>query len=238
MGLNFSPKIVTDGLILYLDAGNTKSYSGSGTTWTDLSRFNLNGTLTNGPTFSTTNGGSIVFDGTNDFVNITTVPPLNNVSQFSYSSFLKFNSRSPNGNAFFSYGQSLVYTTDILFAWDLASNKLFFQVNNGSDGTAYYPFSPGPWINLCVVYNGNLTGNINRLKVYINSIQVTLDFNTYTVPATTANPSSVKCYIGEYVGSPQWSLNGSIVTTSLYNRALSDTEISQNYNTLKGRFGL
>ncbi len=60
--------VVTSGLQLYLDAGNASSYSGSGTTWTDLSVNSRNGTLTNGPTYSATNGGSIVFDGTNDFV--------------------------------------------------------------------------------------------------------------------------------------------------------------------------
>jgi hypothetical protein len=60
--------IVTNGLALYLDAGNASSYPGSGTNWTDLSSNGRNGTLTNGPTYSATNGGSIVFDGTNDFV--------------------------------------------------------------------------------------------------------------------------------------------------------------------------
>ena len=70
MSLFHSPRIVTDGLVLCLDAGNTKSYPGSGTTWTDLSGRRNNGTLTNGPTFDSANGGSIVFDGTNDTVSI------------------------------------------------------------------------------------------------------------------------------------------------------------------------
>ena len=68
MAFNYSPKIVTDGLVLYLDAANTKSYPGTGTVWTDISRTNNNGTLTNGPTYTSTFGGSIVFDGTNDSV--------------------------------------------------------------------------------------------------------------------------------------------------------------------------
>jgi len=63
--------VVTTGLQLYLDAGNASSYPGSGTTWTDLTVNGRNGTLTNGPTYSGTNGGSIVFDGTNDFVQCT-----------------------------------------------------------------------------------------------------------------------------------------------------------------------
>jgi hypothetical protein len=63
MAFNYSPKIIQDGLVLYLDAANTKSYPTTGTTWTDLSRSGNNGTLINGPTFNSGNGGSIVFDG-------------------------------------------------------------------------------------------------------------------------------------------------------------------------------
>ena len=70
MAFIHSPKIITDGLVLALDAGNTKSYPGSGTVWTDLSGNNNTGTLTNGPTFNAANGGSIVFDGTNDYVTL------------------------------------------------------------------------------------------------------------------------------------------------------------------------
>ena len=67
MAFNYSPKIVTDGLVFAVDAANKKSYPGSGTTWTDLAGSN-DGTLTNGPTFDSGDGGSIVFDGTDDYV--------------------------------------------------------------------------------------------------------------------------------------------------------------------------
>ena len=71
MGLSHSPSLVLSGLTLCLDAANTKSYVGSGTTWTDLSGNSNTGTLTNGPTYSSANGGSIVFDGTNDYATIS-----------------------------------------------------------------------------------------------------------------------------------------------------------------------
>ena len=76
MATYYSPKIVTNGLVLCLDAGNTKSYSGSGTTWTDLSESATNGTLTNGPTFNSDNKGSIVFDGIDDYIagSLTSAP--------------------------------------------------------------------------------------------------------------------------------------------------------------------
>ena len=68
MALAHSPRIVTDGLVLALDAGNAKSYPGSGTAWTDLSGNSNNGTLTNGSTYSSVDGGAIVFDGSDDYV--------------------------------------------------------------------------------------------------------------------------------------------------------------------------
>jgi len=71
MGIARGPKIVTSGLVLALDAADKLSYRGSGTTWRDLSGNNNTGTLTNGPTFNAGNLGSIVFDGTNDYVNIS-----------------------------------------------------------------------------------------------------------------------------------------------------------------------
>ena len=70
MSFNYSPKIVTDGLVLYLDAANTRSYPGTGTTWTDLSRSSLPTPLYNGPTFNSTNGGSIIFDGIDDYAEV------------------------------------------------------------------------------------------------------------------------------------------------------------------------
>ena len=76
MGLSHSPKIVTNGLVLALDAANNKSYPGSGTTWSDLSNTGKNLTLTNGPTFSAANLGSIVFDGTNDYIDVPINPSL------------------------------------------------------------------------------------------------------------------------------------------------------------------
>jgi hypothetical protein len=82
---HYSPKIVTDGLVLYLDAANTRSYPGTGTTWSDLSRGGNNGSLINGPTFNSANGGSIVFDGSNDYVDCGNIDDIKNASQVSIS---------------------------------------------------------------------------------------------------------------------------------------------------------
>lgn len=71
MAFSFSPKIVTDGLVLYYDAANPSSYPGSGNVIYDLSRNRNNGTLINSPSYDTTNGGSLIFDGTNDYIQFT-----------------------------------------------------------------------------------------------------------------------------------------------------------------------
>ena len=229
-------RIVTNGLVLALDAADKNSYPGSGTTWNDLSGNSNTGTLTNGPTYNSANGGSIVFDGTNDFVSIPApTSVLSNVSQFSYSAFVQFDTKSL-GNAFFSYAQSGVFTTDILFGWELSTSTLIFQVNNGADGSGTYSYNTfNTWFNISAVYNGSLSGNDNRLKAYINGNEVTLTFD-YTVPATTASPGSPLCRVGTYATS--YALKGRIANTLLYNRALSATEIFQNYNAQKSRFNL
>ena len=71
--------IVTDGLILHLDAADSNSYGGSGNTWYDISGNGYNGILTNGPTYSTNNGGCLIFDGTNDYIKLTSTPLWQNI---------------------------------------------------------------------------------------------------------------------------------------------------------------
>jgi len=232
-------KIINSGLVLALDAADRNSYPGSGTTWSDVSGNGNNGTLTNGPTFS---NNSIVFDGTNDFIDINPTLSLNNVSQFSYSSFVNFTS-SPagsSGNTFFSYGVSGTFTNDILFGWFKSTNELFFQINNGADGSGNVLYSrPGQWTNIFVAYNGSLSTNAEKLKVYINSVQATLSFSTYTVPSVTASPTNPKSYIGAYIGFVGgWYLMGNVANTQIYDRALSAQEVIQNYNAQKSRFNL
>jgi hypothetical protein len=238
---NYTGGIVTNGLVLNLDAAKTDSYPGTGTTWRDLSGRGNNGTLTNGPTFSGIGKqASIVFDGVNDYVNLPSTVPLNNVSQFSYSAFVRFTgSAGASGNAFFSYGTFLGFSNDILFAWNKSPSQLFFQINSGSDGNAEYSYTPtNTWVNVSVVYNGTLSTNSDKLKVYVNGINVPLSF-TYTVPSTTFTYINPSCFIGSYTGFPStWFFTGNIANTLIYNRALSAQEALQNFNALRGRYGI
>jgi hypothetical protein len=98
MSVAGGPDLIQDGLVLCLDAANTKSYPGSGTSWVDLSGNGNNGTLTNGPTFSSTNGGNIFFDGTNDYVRVSSTSIIPGSSSFTFNIWLNY---SISGGAIF-----------------------------------------------------------------------------------------------------------------------------------------
>jgi archaellum component FlaF (FlaF/FlaG flagellin family) len=238
--IDSNQKIVSNGLIFNFDAAQRRSYPTTGTTWTDLSGNGRNGTLTNGVTFNSGNGGRLVFDGTNDYIALPINLPLSNISEFTYSSFLNFTTSVYAIGTFFSFGLLTQAPNDILFAWVKSSSQLLFQVNNGLDGSALYNYTPtSNWINLCVVYNGSLSSNADKLKVYINSVQITLNFSTYVVPSTTATIVNGNTSIARYESFPVDNyFLGTIGNVSLYNRALTDAEVGQNFNAIKSRFGL
>jgi hypothetical protein len=238
MAFNYSPKIVTDGLVLYLDAANTRSYPGSGTTWTDLSRSSTTGVLTNGPTFNSANGGSIVFDGADDYIdNITQSISIQDNTPFSIDVIFKTTSTGTaqligNWNTLVTPGWRL----------SIASGQIsFFLISaNGRAGRAVLSttatYNNGILYHLCGTYSGN--GNVNGISLYVNSISVTTSTVLNTSPGTLTNSKIT-------LGASQLSttnvanyLNGNIYQTKLYNRALSAQEILQNYNATKTRFGL
>ena len=128
MAFNYSPKIVTDGLVLYMDAANSKSYVSGSTTWNDISRSGNNGTLINGPTFNSSNGGSIVFDGTNDYVNLSDSDNWFYTGNFTIEFWYYFNS-VPDSLGQFFYNQR-VNGDNYFFIF--ACSKQFIKENNGS----------------------------------------------------------------------------------------------------------
>jgi hypothetical protein len=226
MGIAYNPRTITDGLVLCLDAANTKSYPGSGTTWTDLSGNGNNGTLTNGPTYSSANGGSIVFDGTNDVVNSTTSIIDRAVPQeITVSCWIKPSRTS---------GQYSVFCTN---RSDNASiyNWIFYQhTTDGAisfHGSPQYKSSYVPTTNVWI----NVTNTVTASRVstlYVNGV------STYTVTGYAyGNGTPSRLGIGADPGG-QEPFQGNIAQVSIYNRALSAAEVRQNYNALKSRFGL
>ena len=213
----YGPKIVTSGLVLCLDAANKRSYPGTGTTWTDLSGNSNTGTLTNGPTFSAGNMGSIVFDGTNDYVNISSLITGN--QSFSWGAWINptatgtpvlFGNVS-NGLAMISY-------------WDSANNKVRVGTYGNDILTSGTAIPPSTWGYTCWTWNGT------TLTSYTNGIA------DGTAAGFSFNISNLYTTIGNSVNSQYFT--GRIAQTLVYNRALSESEILKNYNATAVRFGM
>ena len=213
-----SPGIVTDGLVLWLDASNKPSYPGSGTTWTDLSGNNNNGTLTNGPTYSSSNGGSIFFDGWNDYVNFP-YTLLSGTGNFTVSIWLKSFAGTFAGTLFGNYpagNLQIFYGTYAIGMW--LNNSTLYLTNSSEFTTNFTQIVA-------------LRKNTNETEFYINGLL-----------AKTGSSSSTIGSVNDFrmgtntVGSEQFAGNISLV--SAYNRALSAGEVLQNFNAQKARFGL
>ena len=222
MSVQSGPNGIESGLVLCLDAANRKSYSGSGNTWNDLSGSGFNGTLTNGPTFGSADGGSIVFDGTNDIVTTTYV----STNTYTFSAWFKTNVVSSGFRNIISIptpNYSLVLLDD-------DTSNLGFWTNDALSGSALSTptISTNTWYNVVFVREGNsITGGY---KAYLNGILYG-NANTGTW-STTASLS-----VGGRTDVSQ-PLNGNISQVLIYNRALSALEVSQNFNALRGRYGI
>jgi uncharacterized delta-60 repeat protein len=217
MGINYNPSIVLNGLVLALDAGNTKSYIGSGTTWTDLILNRNSGTLTNGPTYNNTSGGSIVFDGTNDNVSIGT-------NGFSFGSFAgtlsawaKTRDRTSTGTIV-SYGSSVSNQARFL---GVGQSNFYFSGYGSSISAS--GISTDTWFNLVGVYDGT------NASMYVNGALV----SGPTARSWTTVPSNAG--IGKNVNNSEY-WKGDVAQVQIYNRALSAAEIQQNYNAFKSRY--
>jgi len=231
--LSGGPNIVVDGLILYLDAGNIKSYISGSTTWNDISRLGNNGTLVNGPTFNSGNGGSIVFDGVDDYINVPKQSAFINANQFTLAAWMK---RRISTSKVICY-QGADVSNDVAFElWN--DGNVYFEVGNASNSYGYTTNTSTDWQYLTMVFDGTLTGNSNRLKGYINGNLLSLLYSGGNIPSTSSLSNSIFS-IGnsQGLGSSNFS-DGNISFVQIYNRALTAQEILQNFNATKGRFQL
>ena len=232
MATNYNPRIVTDGLVLALDAGNTKSYPGSGTTWTDLSGRGNNGTLTNGPTYSSSNGGSIVFDGVNDFIDCGSAASVKN-SNLTYEVWINF-SASQSQKTFMGIHNDATGGCNIGIH-DSYPNRIKFHTNsigansgNGVLGTN--ALNDGKWYQVVGTYDSS---GSRTMRLYVNGIlDVTL------LGPTAPNYPNINLNISRWVGGSSQYFNGNISSAKIYNRALTATEVQQNFNATRSRFGI
>jgi len=225
MSFAHSPQIVTNGLVLALDAGNIKSYVSGSTTWFDKSGYVNNGTLTNGPTFNSANGGSIVFDGVDDYVNIPDNSSGDLTDELTISSFIKSNGSWIQYGGILEKKNSYEFTTQSsgVLEFGIVVGGLFNEV------VSSFALAQNTWYHVAMTFNTAA----NETKFYVNgALDIT---RTHTANITANNePINVGASIG---GAPQY-YRGSISNVQLYNRALSAQEVLQNYNALRGRFGI
>lgn len=220
MAFGNGPVITTNGLGWVIDAADRNSYPGSGTTWIDLVFQDDNITLTNGPTFSSDNGGVIVFDGVDDFGNTTDIPtPFVTVSTWVYKT-----STSAN--------QGIITRNNNFWAISQLSNTLNVLIQTiGSYQDTAYTIPLNQWTNIVYTYAG--TGVSGSQVVYINgtSIFTAAGSGSMSTQRVRGNPVVVG---GTSVG--YWG--GRIAQAQIYDRALSASEVLKNYNAQKSRFGL
>ena len=224
MGLNHGTNIVKDGLVFQVDAANQRSYPGSGTTWTDLKGPN-NVTLLNGPTFSTDNLGCIVFDGNDDnsqFSNIVS-RTANTISAWVYNEDL-----SQDGTVVGNWGAQFILYMDTGGAGD--GYRTLYSTGGGTKGTSSDNINAiqDQWQNVVATFSGTAA------SLYVDGEFI----QAQTFASTTMADDSGDWAIGANQPNGVNDFEGKISNVSIYNKALTAQEVKQNYNALKGRFGL
>jgi hypothetical protein len=231
--------IVTSGLVLNLDASNPSSYPGTGTTWFDLSGNSNTGSLTNGPTYSSANGGSIVFDGTNDYVGFVNPATIRN-QDFTVSVWINPEVQNSTVISIIDFDHSGSPNQGwVIQSEDATTNRYYYLAwNNGSvfqpiDGGG---FGVGKGIQITTSVWQNITYSKNGITLlgYKNGVQVYSGTGTSAV--SYVNNKNMQ--IAGCVSSLTRNFKGSIPNTLIYNRGLSAEEILQNYNAQKSKFGL
>ena len=223
---NVIENVVENGLVLYLDAGTSTSYSGTGTTWTDLSGNSNTGTLTNGPTYSSANGGSIVLDGGDDYVNFSFVNP------FAETIIVWVRSATSNWNENGWISSSRRQNGHIMHPDAGTRSVTYYILDSSASYTTIGSVAPDD-ITIPHMYAYTTNGS-NLHKVYFDGIEVASSSSGIT---RTSTPSSQVWYLGKDDTGGRFG-NGNIYNCLRYNRALSAAEVSQNFNALRSRYGI
>lgn len=225
--ITYVDNIVTNGLVLHLDAGNINSYPGTGTTWTDLSGNDNDGTLINGPTFDSSNGGSISFDGSNDYGSITNVSELRPATELTVSMWAKADLYTTGWNRLF--GQDSYTGAYLIFLETGGQQIRALHHPNGSEVrcNTNYTISTTQFTHIVFTFKMG-----DAIRSYFNgSASTTVGLSAGTFTYNTSNP-----FLFGHSGAS--AFDGNIAQILIYNRALTPTEILQNYNADKNRFGL
>ena len=251
---NFLGNVITTNLVLHLDAGKSMSYSGSGTTWTDLSSSSYNGTLTNGPTFDSDFGGSIVFDGTDDYVSLGTSinSDISQHKDCSFNIWVKLDDDS-NDHIIFTTDESMAnwnnapivlwydqsaYSTDNTGTGDVGgqSTKVLTVMITDTSAEKRYTTSnnvfgdnaANTWHNICVV----LDPSNDKFYTYVNGVENAL-YNSSALNGIKSTSTDFR--IG--YGTSSNALDGKVAQLQVYDVALTANQVLQNYNATKATYG-
>jgi hypothetical protein len=229
-------KIVTNGLVLSLDAADRNSYVSGSTVWNDVSGNGNSGSLTNGPTFNSGSGGNIVFDGTNDYVDFGNPASLNISTSLTLESWVYITNITTGaaktiiarwGSAQRSYKLAAL----------VSSKNFYIDISDTGNNDIYRLSSTiitiNRWYHVVGVYT---SGGSPTLNVYVNGV---LDNSTLvgTLPSSIYSGTSTLNIGTDVVVSGNY-YQGNISNSKIYNRTLSAAEVLQNYNAQKSRFGL
>jgi len=221
MALNHSPSIVTNGLTICLDAANSKSYSGSGTAWNDISGNGNNAILEGTPTYSAANNGSFVFNGTSQSANLGNV--IVSTTAFSASAWV-YDTDTAGG-----YRHIIAKDGQFLFRIDSTAEggnlSAFVYIAGTPEPRLSTAWTKNVWANVCFVWNTDGT-----LRLFINGV-LKNSSSTRTGISSTNTIFRVGGYTSNY-------FKGNISNSMFYNRTLTNEEVLQNFNALKGRYGI
>ena len=237
MATQRGPKIVTRGLLEYWDAADIKSYPRTGTTWYDLSGRSKNSTLTNGPVWSSTYGGGFVFDNTDDYITAGAAGADGNMMSSSAITLTAwfYTDYYLGGKFLLYYGRPINTGVDGWVFYISSGNNTTNLVAEivGTNNISYGFTSSNGAYGFSVPTYAVLTYDRVNVKMYVNAVQVLSSALTQYIRVGAFGDSVIN--IGA-AGNDYGRFNGTIYSASIYNRALSATEVLQNFNTHRGRF--
>lgn len=214
-------------LVLHLDAGNPASYSGSGTTWSDLSGNESHVTLTN-TTFNSANGGSIAFNGISSYADFTANIGVTNV--VTVEMWVKTNSlKAPGGAMYFGFNKYDAWTANGHVGYNTAGGDLYGITSSRVTSLGI----EGTWKHLVFVMNA--TSNTNN-KIYVNGVSETMSQQQGTFSSVNSNFNSGAGRISSWLFDQNWLINMNLASFKIYNRELTAQEITNNFNTTSTRF--
>lgn len=227
------PEIIQDGLELYLDASIPDSYSGSGTNWFDLTNNNNDGILTNGPSYSSNDGGQLIFDNVDDYVNLGLPTNIVGVQvPITINMWAKPDNTGQYNTLWSAYDSVFNHSLYSLLRIDSGTLQYFASTSSGSfQNQGSLLVAANQWHFFAVVVSGTISSP--TVKIFLNGQSETF---SYSAMSSTPNTS-----VGFKIAASRFGtevFGGSISHASWYNRALSDAEIAYNYSSFQNRYGL